>query len=727
MDGILALVTDKVNVTLAWIVLESLNREQLNLFHIPKQSGLVDLKQIESFSTPVDSIISISLEPELSVYNNKACCLVAMTVFFTAESGEESQWPALIFNPTSLGIQSVADVHSMLRRWLRPFKRDLVYLDDGKNRYYLTDKLQNIVTEKWPAGIPQPPEDSSVYKIGAFGFGVVSSLLGSPTAHKLEDVGWDVLERFAQVTIFAKDKTTQALEHPLARPLLPLIPDKIRSNFLTSAEAEALIEDYDSAHRYLAQFADEIQRKIGIKKDIEVIKEEPDTTCDFENLKGHYVSHFTGTPITTEKWSSWLNEDGKLNISSYKVACHGIEPALRPTAWKYILGATLWTEDEQTNENLLQQKKDTYYKMKNSWMVILQEAGNRSPTKLKEPHNGPVGDEDENSDVISKLTERKYRIDKDVIRTDQTIPFFTAGEINPKNTLHQTIETQPNLVTLRNILMTYTILNFELGYVQGMSDLAAPILEIVKDEAEAFWCYVGLMEKMKQNFQRDQSGMQNQLRKLELLLKVLDPPLYRHFENCDSVNMFCCFRWLLIAFKREFYFEDIKTLWEIVWMSPLTAHFNLFVAVAILNQHRKPLLETQAFDEVLKYINNLSQNINVPEVVQRAEVLYYILRDKLATNGPEGLGESVGKTVSSIITDADLNVISGRENKILVLDQTEYKKDSNVTAEEWYELVQVFEIDQSIANKERMSARVEVEDGADVQMSGLESVTNVGQ
>ncbi|KAJ3255928.1 hypothetical protein HK103_005844 [Boothiomyces macroporosus] len=299
--------------------------------------------------------------------------------------------------------------------------------------------------------------------------------------------------------------------------------------------------------------------------------------------------------------------------------------------------------------------------MKSSWMAILQEAGNKSPTKIKEPHNGPVGDEDENSDVISKLTERKYRIDKDVIRTDQTIPFFTAGEINPKNTLHQTIETQPNLVTLRNILMTYTILNFELGYVQGMSDLAAPILEIVKDEAEAFWCYVGLMEKMKQNFQRDQSGMQNQLRKLELLLKVLDPPLYRHFVISN------------------------------------------------------------------KYINNLSQNINVPEAVQRAEVLYYILRDKLATSGPEGLGESIGKTVSSIVTDADLNVISGRENKILVLDQTEYKKESNLSSEEWYELVQVFEIDHAIANKERMSTRVEVEDGADVQMSGMESVTNIAE
>ena len=33
-----------------------------------------------------------------------------------------------------------------------------------------------------------------------------------------------------------------------------------------------------------------------------------------------------------------------------------------------------------------------------------------------------------------------------------------------------------------------------LGYVQGMSDLLSPILFVMDDEADAFWCFVGLME-----------------------------------------------------------------------------------------------------------------------------------------------------------------------------------------------------------------------------------------
>ena len=71
-------------------------------------------------------------------------------------------------------------------------------------------------------------------------------------------------------------------------------------------------------------------------------------------------------------------------------------------------------------------------------------------------------------------------------------------------------------------------------------------------------------------------------------------------ENIDCANMFCCFRWLLILFKRELAFKEIKTLWEVIWVCPFTVHFHIFVAIAILNNYRKELLHAAAFDEVLK-------------------------------------------------------------------------------------------------------------------------------
>lgn len=73
--------------------------------------------------------------------------------------------------------------------------------------------------------------------------------------------------------------------------------------------------------------------------------------------------------------------------------------------------------------------------------------------------------------------------EKDVNRTDRTLPFF-AGENNE------------NLMLLSDILMTYVMYNFDLGYVQGMSDLLSPILCVMMNEVDAFWCFVGFMDKV---------------------------------------------------------------------------------------------------------------------------------------------------------------------------------------------------------------------------------------
>ena len=52
--------------------------------------------------------------------------------------------------------------------------------------------------------------------------------------------------------------------------------------------------------------------------------------------------------------------------------------------------------------------------------------------------------------------------------------------------------------------MTYVMYNFDLGYVQGMSDLLSPILYVMKNEVDAFWCFVGFMDRVASNFEFDQ-------------------------------------------------------------------------------------------------------------------------------------------------------------------------------------------------------------------------------
>jgi len=103
----------------------------------------------------------------------------------------------------------------------------------------------------------------------------------------------------------------------------------------------------------------------------------------------------------------------------------------------------------------------------------------------------------------------------------------------------------------------------------------------------------------------------------------MDPELYRHFEKTDSLNLFFCFRWVLIVFKREFPFEDVLRLWEVLWTNYYTEQFVLFVALAVLESHRDVILRYLVeFDEILKYCNELSMTIELDSTVAQAEVLF---------------------------------------------------------------------------------------------------------
>ncbi|CDQ72696.1 unnamed protein product [Oncorhynchus mykiss] len=73
--------------------------------------------------------------------------------------------------------------------------------------------------------------------------------------------------------------------------------------------------------------------------------------------------------------------------------------------------------------------------------------------------------------------------------------------------------------------MTYCMFTFDLGYVQGMSDLSAPLLFITQTEVESFWCLTGFMEMVHQNFEESQEAMKQQRLQLSLLLKAVDPEL----------------------------------------------------------------------------------------------------------------------------------------------------------------------------------------------------------
>jgi TBC1 domain family member 15 len=62
----------------------------------------------------------------------------------------------------------------------------------------------------------------------------------------------------------------------------------------------------------------------------------------------------------------------------------------------------------------------------------------------------------------------------------------------------------------------------------------------------------------------DQVRIKLQLGNLQTLLEFIDPNFAEYLKQNDSINMYFCFRWILILFKREFTFPDIMKLWEVI-------------------------------------------------------------------------------------------------------------------------------------------------------------------
>ena len=57
---------------------------------------------------------------------------------------------------------------------------------------------------------------------------------------------------------------------------------------------------------------------------------------------------------------------------------------------------------------------------------------------------------------------------------------------------------QRHLDTLRNIVTTYVWDHLDVGYMQGMCDLVAPLLVVMEDEMVVYNCFQALMERMIQ-------------------------------------------------------------------------------------------------------------------------------------------------------------------------------------------------------------------------------------
>uniref|UniRef100_A0A0D9XAI0 Rab-GAP TBC domain-containing protein n=2 Tax=Leersia perrieri TaxID=77586 RepID=A0A0D9XAI0_9ORYZ len=200
------------------------------------------------------------------------------------------------------------------------------------------------------------------------------------------------------------------------------------------------------------------------------------------------------------------------------------------------------------------------------------------------------------------------------------------------------------------VLEAYALFDPEIGYCQGMSDLLSPIIVVMEEDHEAFWCFVGFMRKARHNFRLDEAGIRRQLKIVSQIIKRKDSHLYRHLQKLQAEDCFFVYRMVVVLFRRELTFEQTLCLWEVMWAdqaairagigrstwakirlhAPPTDDLLLYAIAACVLQKRKLIIERySSMDEILRECNSMAGQLDVWRLLDDAHDLVVNLHDKI--------------------------------------------------------------------------------------------------
>ncbi|EJS44466.1 gyp7p [Saccharomyces arboricola H-6] len=461
---------------------------------------------------------------------------------------------------------------------------------------------------------------------------------GGKLNEKLQEWKWSVMSKIADVTT----KSTNFIDSWLNNNTTlqkSQIDNEYLQTLLNNEKVKQIEQDYDSARVYLANWS------LGVKQEAERYQKQNKLFDSYRNnifndlnladeLNNTEINNALQRqfPLTEAKWNSlWDESDGRLRVTVNEVKDFifhgGLENNnLREKVWGFLLEIYPWDSSQDERLQIDQTLAAEYDQLKLSWSKDFLQ----------------FDDEDEEEYWNDQL----FRISKDVRRCDRNLDIFqynTADALPPQpeespengnnvdnieSAGDESDETNnevknPHLIHLQSILITYNVYNTNLGYVQGMTDLLSPIYVIMRDEWKTFWCFTHFMDIMERNFLRDQSGIHEQMLTLVELVQLMLPELSEHLNQCDSGNLFFCFRMLLVWFKREFEMEDIMHIWENFWTFYYSSQFQLFFMLAILQKNSQAILQhLNQFDQILKFFNELNGKLDWNDLMVRAELLF---------------------------------------------------------------------------------------------------------
>ncbi|XP_043572323.1 TBC1 domain family member 2A isoform X2 [Chiloscyllium plagiosum] len=184
--------------------------------------------------------------------------------------------------------------------------------------------------------------------------------------------------------------------------------------------------------------------------------------------------------------------------------------------------------------------------------------------------------------------------------------------------LHRTLTnnrlfTSPNskmVQKLRRVLLAYSWQNPHIGYCQGLNRLAAIALLILREEEDAFWCLVAIIDCImpEDYYSKTLTGSQVDQRVFKDFLSEKLPRLMSHFDQYNVDLSYITFNWFLVVFVDSLQSNILLKVWDAFLYEGTKVIFRY--ALAIFKYNEEEILKLNDNLAIYDYLRYLTQNIS---------------------------------------------------------------------------------------------------------------------
>jgi hypothetical protein len=178
---------------------------------------------------------------------------------------------------------------------------------------------------------------------------------------------------------------------------------------------------------------------------------------------------------------------------------------------------------------------------------------------------------------------------------------------------------------LLNVLLTFACFRPDIGYIQGMSYIAALLLQYLS-EADSFIVFANLLTShfFSAFLRLDYDEVMKHFKIFEILFAQQLPNLYKTFHQKKIALEHFLLEWFITAFTRSFPISVSSRIWDCFLVE---GEIFLHVAAVALLKYYEIQLENSAFDNCLAILSSNAQEVDVSklfQIIQQIEVPFYL-------------------------------------------------------------------------------------------------------